>query len=181
VRRGHAPLNFGAGIMRPWVFPSVFWKSFLNAPWGFARSRSHASVPLLLPRPLPRLSVSCASRYSPLALRIRETPAWAIAARRRVLAAWAFYLRSASFCAPDRRDINVSLCGSLAGNGAMWILPPLGTVLTRLLRWAGGCLVDDFDGRQANFDRGSFIHYCRPLAAVFPVKVQLGAIFDLVG
>jgi len=51
------------------------------------------------------LSVSCASRYPALSLRIRETPAWAIAARRRVLAAWAFCLRSVSFCAPDTRDI----------------------------------------------------------------------------
>ena len=39
------------------------------------------------------------SRYSPLALRIRETPAWAIAARRRVLAAWTFSHCSTSFCA----------------------------------------------------------------------------------
>jgi len=30
------------------------------------------------------------------ALRIRETPTWAVAARRRILAAWAFCLRSAS-------------------------------------------------------------------------------------
>jgi len=67
------------------------------------------------------LSVSCASRYSPLALRIRETPAWAIAARRRVLAAGAFYLRSASFCAWIRETSSVGLCGALAGDAAMGV------------------------------------------------------------
>jgi len=36
--------------MRPWAFPTGFCKSFLNAPWGFARSRSHASVFLATPQ-----------------------------------------------------------------------------------------------------------------------------------
>jgi len=113
------------GILRPSVFSapryspplgilrlSVFSASRYSPPLGILRlsvfSASRYS-PLL---GILRFSVFSASRYSPLALRIRETPTWAVAARRRVLASWAFCLRSASFCAPNTRDPNVGRCST---------------------------------------------------------------------
>ena len=95
-------LRLRSGYARPQRGPlqhvGKFWR---HGRFAFARLSSRAAFGRLPPRPLPRLSVSCA-------------------------------------CAPDTRDPSVGLCGSLAGNGAMWILPPLGAVLARLLRWTLG-------------------------------------------
>jgi len=37
TRRGHSPLELGAGIIRPVSSRTGSWKSFPDANWGFAR------------------------------------------------------------------------------------------------------------------------------------------------
>ena len=61
TRRGHSPLELGIEVLRLVSFRSGYWKPFWMLTGDSLKAASHASPPSLLPRPLPRFSVSCAS------------------------------------------------------------------------------------------------------------------------